>query len=468
METKYLIVGAGPAGMASAYELAKAGHKPVVLDIEEQAGGICRTLDHQGYLFDIGGHRFLTKSKEIQELWRGIMGSDLLRVKRLSRIYYRYRFFSYPLKFFDTFLKLGLWGSGKAISSLLWCKYRKRGDLKTFEGWVTRNFGRELYKVFFEHYTEKVWGIPCTNLSADWAEQRLRGLSLKSLLRSIFSLNEKKRPKTLTEEFLYPRTGPGEFFKRFQADIERRGGRFFWGRKIVELKTDGKKVISVIAQDLRDGNLEEIRVEKVCSTMPLPLLARALDPKAPAEVLKASEALRFRSFLVVNVVLNVEKLFPDQWIYIQDPDVRMGRIQNYKNWSPAMVPDLTRTSLGLEYFCDEDDDFWSKSDVDLIDLAMSELQKIGIASRKNLINGFVVRIPHAYPIYSMGYMENVKVLRNYLERFENLKTFGRGGLFRYDNADHALLSGLWTARNILGGADCDVWGIQADTSYLES
>ncbi len=224
METKYLIVGAGPAGMASAYELAKAGHKPVVLDIEEQAGGICRTLDHQGYLFDIGGHRFLTKSKEIQELWRGIMGSDLLRVKRLSRIYYRYRFFSYPLKFFDTFLKLGLWGSGKAISSLLWCKYRKRGDLKTFEGWVTRNFGRELYKVFFEHYTEKVWGIPCTNLSADWAEQRLRGLSLKSLLRSIFSLNEKKRPKTLTEEFLYPRTGPGEFFKRFQADIERRGG----------------------------------------------------------------------------------------------------------------------------------------------------------------------------------------------------------------------------------------------------
>jgi len=212
-----VIIGAGPAGMACAYELAKAGHKPVIFEIEHQPGGLCRTLAYQGYLFDIGGHRFLTKSEEVLELWRRMMGDDMLTVKRLSRIYYRHRFFAYPLKFFDTFFKLGLWGSWKAISSLLACKYLNRGDLATFEGWVTRNFGRELYKVFFEHYTEKVWGIPCANLSADWAEQRLRGLSVKNLLQSVFSWSKTKRPKTLAEEFLYPRTGPGELFKRPQA-----------------------------------------------------------------------------------------------------------------------------------------------------------------------------------------------------------------------------------------------------------
>ena len=467
-ETKNVIIGAGPAGMACAYELAKAGHKPVIFDIEQQPGGICRTLDYQGYLFDIGGHRFLTKSEEIQELWRSMMGNDLLKVKRLSRIYYRRRFFAYPLKFFDTFLKLGVWKSGKAVLSLLWCKYRKLGDPATFEGWVIRNFGRELYKVFFEYYTEKVWGIPCANLSADWAQQRLIGLSLKSLLQSVFPLSEKKRPKTLAEEFLYPRTGAGEFFKRFMTVIEKMGGQFFLNHKVVELITDGKRVVSVLVEDLRCGKSEKIPVETVFSTMPLPLLMRSLAPKAPQDILAASGKLKFRSLIVVNVVLNVGRLFPDQWIYVQDPDVKMGRIQNYKNWSPAMVPDFSRTSLGLEYFCDENDDFWNKSDIDMMDLAMLELQKIGIVARKHLIDGFVVRIPHAYPVYSMGYLENVKTLRRYLEHFDNLRTFGRGGAFCYDNSDHALLSGFHIARNFLGDGDYDVWGDHANTSYLES
>ena len=465
---KTVIIGAGPAGMACAHELSKAGHKPVIFDLEQQPGGICRTLDYQGYLFDIGGHRFLTKSGEINELWSKMMGNDMLRVRRLSRIYYKHRFFSYPLKFFDTFLKLGAWGSWKAIASLLWCKYRKKGDITTFEGWVIRNFGRELYKVFFEHYTEKVWGVASANLSADWAEQRLRGLSLKSLLRSVFSSGRKKGPKTLTEEFLYPRTGPGEFFMRFQSSIEKMGGQFYWGRKVTELKTDGNRVISVVVEDFRSDKREEIPVDGVFSTMPLPLLVRSLSPKVPLDILGASEALRFRSFIAVNVVLNTAQLFSDQWLYIQDPDVRMGRIQNYKNWSPAMVPDPSRTSLGLEYFCDEKDDFWNKSDIDLMDLAMSELEKIGIARREHLINGFVVRVPHAYPVYSMGYLENVKTVRGYLERFDNLRTLGRGGLFRYDNSDHALLSGIFTARNFLGSGDYDIWGLHADTSYLES
>jgi protoporphyrinogen oxidase len=467
-EYKHLIIGSGPAAMACAYELAKAGHKPVIFDTERQPGGICRTLNFQGYLFDIGGHRFLSKSKEVNKLWQDIMGGDLLRVKRLSRIYYKRKFFSYPLRFFDTFFKLGAWGSVKAVVSLLWCKYRKLGDLKTFDGWVIRNFGAELYKVFFKNYTEKVWGMPCANLSADWAMQRLRGLSLQVLIRNALSFLRQDRVKTLAEEFLYPRTGPGEFFRRLQAAIQELGGEFNWEQKVTGIKTEGGRVTGVTAEDLRTGRREEVAADFVFSTMPLPELARVLAPAAPAAVLAAAEKLKFRSFLAVNVILNVEKLFPDQWLYIQEPDVRLGRIQNYKNWSPAMVPDNGKTSLGLEYFCQEDDEFWNKSDIDLTDLAMSELEQIGIASRRHLIGGFVVRVPHAYPVYTLGYAEHVETLRSYLRRFENLATFGRGGLFQYDNSDHALLCGLYVARNFAQNGQSDVWNLNRDMGYLES
>lgn len=396
------------------------------------------------------------------------MGADMLKVKRLSRIYYHRKFFSYPLKFFDTFAKLGAMESVKAVASLLWCKYREIGDIKTFDGWVTRNFGRELYKVFFKNYTEKVWGMPCSNLSADWAMQRLRGLSVKVLLYNALSVIRKDRPKTLAEEFLYPRTGPGEFFRRLQAAIQEMGGTFAWGKKIVAIKTDGEKAVSLIVEDCRSGKREELEADTVFSTAPLPVLVNSLIPKPEEDVLEASKKLKFRSFLVVNVVLNVDNLFPDQWIYVQEPDVKMARIQNYKNWSPEMVPATGRTSLGLEYFCNENDDFWKSSDMDLMDMAMTELEKIGIASREHLINGFVVRIPHAYPVYSMHYTEDVKKLRGYLEHFSNVRTFGRGGLFHYDNSDHALLSGLYTARNYLGNGQHDVWSINENMSYMES
>jgi len=443
---KTVIMGAGPSGLSCAYTLANAGEPAIVIEKDSVAGGLCRTLNFGGYLFDIGGHRFLSASEEINHLWHSIMGDDMLRVKRLSRICYRKRFFNYPLTFFNTFRNLGPIESSRCLASYLACKQFKHGNNDTFEGWIINRFGRRLYDIFFKTYTEKVWAIACQDISADWAKQRIEGLSLRVAVQKAILGMKRNMPKTLCEEFLYPRTGPGEFYERLKRQAQGTGARFAFNRTVTGIKHDTKKVVSIELMDNRTDQIEEISCDHVFSSIPLTSLVKMLNPRPPEAIIAAAGKLHFRSMLIVNVIMNKERIFPDQWIYIHSPEVRLGRIQNYKNWSPAMVPDFKKTSIGLEYFCTEKDWLWRMNDVDLINYAVGELEKIGIASRKYLINGFVVRRPDVYPVYSLDYQKNVGIIKEYLAQFSNLACMGRGGLFRYDNSDRALLSGISATR----------------------
>ena len=462
-----LIVGAGPAGMACALGLARRGHATMVVEKDSRSGGLCQTIDHDGFLFDIGGHRFLSRLEEVNALWRETLGDELLRVKRLSRIFYRGRFFKYPLSFLDTFKNLGPVESVLCVASYLKDRVSRPADDGTFEGWIINRFGRRLYRIFFDVYTRKVWAIPCKDLSADWAKQRIQGLSLKVAVRKAILGAWASGPKTLTEEFLYPRRGPGEFFNRLRDEAAGKGARFAFDTEVLAVEHDGTRVRAV---EIRRGTAtgrERVPVEAFVSSMPLPQLVKALRPLPPGPVMAAADKLKFRSYLVANVILDDKDLFPDQWIYVHSPEVRMGRIQNYKNWSPDMTVDPARTSLGLEYFCDEGDALWNMSDPELIDFALEELARIGIGSRRKLIDGFVVRRPDAYPVYSRDYRESLGTVREYLARFENLLTIGRAGLFRYCNSDLALKMGLNAADRVLGLPSVDPWDMGREQDYLE-
>jgi len=461
------IIGTGPAGLGCAYELSKAGQRCLVIEKEDACGGLCRTIDYHGYSFDIGGHRFLSKSEEINQLWHDVMGQDFLTVSRLSRIYYKKRYFNYPLSFLNTLWNLGLFESGICFVSCCQGKFLKKEIDSTFEGWIVNRFGRRLFEIFFKTYTEKVWAVDPKNISADWAKQRIRGLSLRvAIQKAIFGF-KKNAPKTLSEKFLYPGSGAGEFYVRMKDQSVKRDAQFMFGKTVTRIRHNNHKITSLELQGLQ-GTKEELPAGYLFSSMPLSLLVQALDPLPGKEVVEAANRLRFRSLLTVNIILDKEKVFPDQWLYIHSPEVKLGRIQNYKNWSSRLVADSNKTSLGLEYFCDENDKFWNMNDVDLIDYALNELEKIGIVSRRYLISGFVLRCPNAYPVYSLEYKDNVKIIRSYLSEFSNFQTIGRAGLFRYDNSDHAMLTGLYAARNFLGKANYDIWALNTDEAYLES
>jgi protoporphyrinogen oxidase len=464
-----LIIGTGPAGMGCADQLTAAGHPVTVIERGVLPGGLCRTINFHGYLFDIGGHRFLTKSDLVRRLWQDLMGPDLREVKRLSRIFYRRRFFRYPLSFINTFWNLGPVESCRCVGSYLRCRLTQPGNNATFEGWMTNHFGKRLYNIFFKTYTEKVWEVACRDISAEWAKQRIRGLSLRVAVQKALFGSNGHGPKTLSDYFLYPKGGPGELYRRMEVRAQGGGAKFHYGTGVVKIRHDGKKARSVVVQEESTGRTEEWAADQLFSSMPLPVLVRSLDPAVPGDVSAAAARLRFRSYIVVNVILDQKDIFDDQWIYVHSPDVKLGRIQNYKNWSADMVADLAKTSLGLEYFCNQGDELWSMNDVDLINFALKELEMTGIVSRRKLIDGFVVRAPFAYPLYSLSYQNDVKIIRDYLLNFSNLQTMGRNGLFRYCNSDHALLTGIYAARNFLEPAQAhDLWEVNADSDYLES
>jgi protoporphyrinogen oxidase len=458
-----VVIGAGPAGLTAAYELVRQGYQPIVVEKAGQVGGLARTEIYRGYRFDIGGHRFYTKIREVQQLWEEVLGDDLLKVSRQSHIYYRGRFFSYPLDFFDTLSNLGFIESARAVLSYLGSKIRPYPEEDTFEQWVCNRFGRRLYQMFFQTYTEKVWGMPCSAIQADWAAQRIRGLSLgKAVFHAVFGANH--QVKTLVEAFDYPRLGSGMMWQRFQENIERRGGQVWLGAEVVRLERQADLIVAVIAR--QDGQEHRLAARRVISSMPLGDLFARLDPPLPAEVLQAGRGLRYRDFILVGLIVDREKLFPDHWIYVHSPEVNVGRIQNFKNWSAAMSPDPCKTHLGLEYFCNQGDTLWQMSDADLIALATRELAHLKLADAVEVEDGVVIRQPRAYPIYDASYRARLDVLRGYLGTIGNLHTIGRNGMHHYNNQDHSMLAGLLAARIVAGEAH-DLWRLSADLSYYE-
>ncbi|HEY9877826.1 MAG TPA: NAD(P)/FAD-dependent oxidoreductase [Leptolyngbyaceae cyanobacterium] len=458
-----VIIGAGPAGLTAAYQLAKQGLSSVTLEQADRVGGISRTETYKGYRFDIGGHRFYTKVPEVQALWHEVLTNDFIKVPRLSRIYYRGVFFNYPLEPFDTLIKLGLLDSFKILLSYLKIKVKPLPQERNLEEWVTNRFGRRLYATFFKSYTEKVWGIPCNSIQADWAAQRIKGLSLKkAMVNAVFKAND---TKTLIKKFEYPRLGPGMMWERFQSLLDAGGSPVHLNTQVVRIEREGQRVQRVIARQGDETLVFE--GEHFISSMPISTLLRCLSPAPPASVLAAAQGLRYRDFLIVSLIIDEEHLFPDNWIYIHSPEFRVGRIQNFKNWSPEMVPDARMTCLGMEYFCSQGDDLWEMTDDKLIRLASQEVVALGLVKGLDKIqDGVVIRQHKAYPVYDGAYRQHLKVLKDYLSSFENLQTVGRNGMHRYNNQDHSMLTGLLAAQNILGEQH-DLWNVNLDRSYYE-
>ena len=460
-----VIIGAGPAGLTAAHELATRGVPVVVLEQDVRVGGLARTEEDGGFRFDIGGHRFFTKVPIIEQLWRSVLGPDFLKRPRLSRIYYRGRFFQYPLRPFDVARNLGIGTSLSVLVSYAVAKVRPIPNEVSFEDWIVNRFGRRLYEIFFKTYTEKVWGIPCSKIAAEWAAQRIRGLSLRSAVQSMFVKRSGSGAiKTLIDEFEYPRLGPGMMWERFAEIVQAHGGSVVLGARVTRLVSDGGVIREV--EYVVDGRTERVAASHVISTMPVPALVRAIEPAPADHVREAAGRLSHRDFLTVALMIEQADVFADNWIYIHDSSVRVGRIQNFKNWSAEMVPDPKWTCLGLEYFCTVGDDLWGMSDADLVALARRELAQIGLGDPANVRRGVVVRAPKAYPVYDEGYAEAVRIVRDGLSGFSNLQLVGRNGMHKYNNQDHSMLTALLAARNILGER-FDLWQVNVEEEYHE-
>jgi len=461
---KIIILGAGPAGLTAGYEALNKKINPIILEKKDEVGGISRTINYKGYLFDIGGHRFFTKYEEVEKIWEDIMSHDFIKRPRLSRIYYNNKFYYYPLKPLNALGNLGIFTSIHVVLSYLYSQIHPYKNVTNLEEWVSNKFGKKLFKIFFKTYTEKVWGTSCQEIQADWAAQRIKGLSLMKAVLNSFGFHKKGKLTTLIDEFKYPRKGPGQMWNRAKDIINEKGGDIRLNSKAVQVNREGNKIKSVIIE--KNETRKEISGEHFISSLPLRDLINIVNPAPPDQIVEAANQLKYRDFFTVGLIINKKEIFPDNWIYIHSPDVKVGRIQNFKNWSPEMVPNPNVTTLGLEYFCFDTDEIWNKEDSLLIEMAKQEIEKLNFASKNVIKEGTVIRSPKTYPIYDPGYKQRVEVIKNYLSGFKNLQTIGRNGLHRYNNQDHSMLSALYAIRNVLGEKH-SVWDINIDEEYHE-
>ncbi|WP_291688048.1 NAD(P)/FAD-dependent oxidoreductase [Bradyrhizobium sp.] len=478
VDAEIFVIGAGPAGLTTAYCLTKETPSVIVIEKDPHyVGGISRTVRHGNFLFDIGGHRFFSKAKEVVDLWQEILPDDFITRQRLSRIYYGGKFYSYPLSAFQALRNLGIFTSAVCMLSYAYAKVFPVASPRSFHDWVRNRFGERLFQIFFKTYTEKVWGMSCDEISADWAAQRIKGLDLRVAVMNALTRSFRRKPKadaagdgvvkTLIETFQYPRKGPGMMWEAAAAKTVERGGRILMGRELAELAYDDVQKIWRIGVATADGGRETYTARHVVSSAPVRELVQKLTPK-PISLLHA-RALRYRDFLTVALMFDKPDVFADNWIYIHDPSVKVGRVQNFTSWSPEMVPP-GMSCLGLEYFCFEDDGLWAMSDQELIALAKHEVAKVGLASASDVVDGCVVRQPKAYPVYDDAYREHMAMIRRDLEQsYPSLHMIGRNGMHKYNNQDHAMMTAMLTARNIMAGERIyDIWQVNEDAEYHEA
>jgi len=465
-EKMVAVIGAGPAGLTAAYELSKRDVATVVLEASPDVGGISRTVERDGWRFDLGGHRFFTKVPQVEALWHEILEEhEFLLRPRMSRILYNGTLFDYPLRPFNALRGLGIVEAVRCVGSYLAARVRPPKDQSTFEGWVSARFGVRLYRMFFKTYTEKVWGVPATEIQADWAAQRIKNLSLGSaILNGVRGGRNQKDITTLIEEFQYPKLGPGMMWERATELVTKNGGEVVLNAPVVAVHRQGERAVGVTVRERSERTRYDC--SDVISSMPLSQLVQVMDPPAPAEVRRAADDLGYRDFLTVSLVVPAESGFPDNWIYVHTPGVQVGRVQNFGSWSPYMVKE-GRTCLGLEYFVNEGDELWNTSDEQLVELAKRELHLTGLADAGAVEAGFVVRVPKAYPVYDESYRDNVDVIRQWLAQCAvNVHPVGRNGMHKYNNQDHSMFTAMLSVENILG-ASHDVWEVNVEEAYHE-
>lgn len=459
IEYKTIIIGAGVAGLSCGYELANNGHEPLILEKGSLIGGLAQTIEYKGYRFDIGGHRFYTKIAEVQQLWEDILGDDLITVQRLSRIYHYMQYLSYPISVGEVIRKLGIVETLRILGSYLKAKIEK-GKIENLEDYIIANFGTRLYELFFKGYTEKVWGRACSEISAEWGQQRIKGLSLSEVISK--ALGFKSSAKSLIEQFYYPRLGCGQMYEVMGDKIMSMGGDIQLGLEVQRIYIEDSRVVGVLANGF------QLECNRLVSSMPLSTLLQVMDG-TPQQVIESAQQLEYRDLLVVCLIINKPDIFPDNWLYIHNDHVAVARIQNYRNWSTSMIPDDNTTCIGMEYFCDRGSRLWNTEDEALVYIATVEIQGLGLVEYGDVVDGFVVRQLHAYPAYTNNYQHHLSIIRQYLNTIPNLQTIGRNGLHRYNNMDHSILTGLYAGRNIVyEDQRYDVWGVNTERSYYET
>jgi protoporphyrinogen oxidase len=466
---RVVIIGAGPAGLTAAYMLATRYDIPsTILESDSIVGGISRTVEREGWRFDIGGHRFFTKVKEVEALWHEILpDEDFMLRPRMSRIYYNGKYYDYPLKAWNALTNLGFWEAFLCVMSYAWARIHPPENQTTLEGWIVARFGWRLYLHFFKTYNEKLWGVPVNKLPADFAAQRIKNLSLSNaVLNAVLPKRNQKNITSLIEEFQYPKLGPGMMWERCRDLVEKQGCRIVMNGRVVGVTHENGRAVAVTTQD-KAGVRADYPCDQVISSMPISQLLNAMNPPAPKEVLQAADDLRYRDFITVALVVPEKYSFPDNWIYVHAKEVQVGRIQNFGSWSPYLVKE-GRTCLGLEFFVFEGDKTWTKPDAELIEQGKRELEILGLTEASKVEAGYVVRMPKAYPFYDEHYKANVATIVQWLNAcVPNVHPVGRNGMHRYNNQDHSMYTAMLTAENIATGTKHDVWSVNVEEVYHE-
>lgn len=466
-KTDVCVIGAGPAGLSAAYVLSKNDVDTVVLEMSDQIGGISRTVEHNGFRFDLGGHRFFTKDEEVEDFFREVLGDEIIWVDRSSKIYYHGKYFDYPLKPTNALFGMGIGTTAKCILDYGTVKLRnifRKPDIVSLEDWVSNEFGHELFRIFFKDYTEKVWGINCNRICAEWAAQRIKGLSLRVAIKDAVMPSKNGKVTTLIDKFMYPQLGIGRISENLAEKVEAGGNEVRMKSKAAAVNHEDGKVTSVQVEG-EDGSYE-LQVDNLCSSMPLTELVCAMRPEAPAEVIEAAKSLRYRDLVTVNLIVDKPEVTDQTWIYFHDPSLALGRIHEPRNWSPAMAPE-GKSSLVVEYFCFEDDEVWGMEDKDLIEKTIKDLDtRLGYLKKEDVIDAFIIRIPKAYPMYELGYEEPLKKVMDYIAGFSNLQIVGRYGTYKYNNMDHSMKTGILAARNFMGDSH-DISTVNVEKEYHE-